>query len=50
MFDLLARGLDNTASRISIDTHLTPFKVKNGIIEEIEVVDELGKYNPTIRS
>lgn len=43
-FDLLARGLDNTASRISIDSELTPFVVKSGKYKEIEVVDELGKY------
>lgn len=43
-FDLLARGLDNTASRISIDTRLTPFMVKNGIYKEIEAIEELGKY------
>lgn len=43
-FDLLARGLDNTASRISIDSALTPFVVKSGNYKEIEAVDELGKY------
>lgn len=43
-FDLLARGLDNTASRISIDTKLTPFMVKSGIFKEIEAIEELGKY------
>ncbi|MFE0556609.1 helix-turn-helix domain-containing protein [Paenibacillus sp. NPDC058910] len=43
-FDLLARGLDNTASRISIDSELTPFVVKSGKYREIEAVDELGKY------
>jgi AraC-like DNA-binding protein len=43
-FDLIARGLDNTASRISIDTKLTPFMVKSGIYKEIEAIEELGKY------
>ncbi|MEF3311972.1 helix-turn-helix domain-containing protein [Paenibacillus sp. GYB004] len=43
-FDLIARGLDNTASRISIDTRLTPFMVKSGIYKEIEAIEELGKY------
>ncbi|MDF2815583.1 MAG: AraC family transcriptional regulator, partial [Paenibacillus sp.] len=43
-FDLLARGLDNTASRISIDPKLTPFMVKNSIYKEIEAIEELGKY------
>jgi len=43
-FDLLARGLDNTASRISIDPKLTPFVVRSGNYKEIEAVDELGKY------
>ncbi|OZB95270.1 helix-turn-helix domain-containing protein [Paenibacillus sp. XY044] len=48
--DVLAKGLDNTASRISIDAKLTPFMVKSGNYNEIEAVDELGKYkaNSTI--
>ncbi|MCQ6563048.1 helix-turn-helix domain-containing protein [Paenibacillus mendelii] len=43
-FDLLVRGLDNTASRISIDRHLTPFMVRSGIYNEMEAVEELSKY------
>ncbi|MEF3307005.1 helix-turn-helix domain-containing protein [Paenibacillus sp. GYB003] len=43
-FDLLAKGLDHTASRISIDPKLTPFMVKNGIFKEIEAIEELSKY------
>ncbi|RKN85176.1 helix-turn-helix domain-containing protein [Paenibacillus ginsengarvi] len=43
-FDLLAKGLDNTAARLSIDSKLTPFMVKNGTYKEIEAIEELGKY------
>ncbi|UQZ82959.1 HTH-type transcriptional regulator YesS [Paenibacillus konkukensis] len=43
-FDLVAKGLDNTASRLSIDPKLTPFMVKNGTYKEIEAIEELAKY------
>ncbi|WP_168735613.1 helix-turn-helix domain-containing protein [Cohnella fermenti] len=43
-FDLMAKGLDKTASRISIDTDLTPFSVRNGSYNGVIAKDELATY------
>lgn len=43
-FDLFARGLDNSAARISIDPHLRPFAVKDGIYNQMQAIEEISKY------
>ncbi|WP_168122569.1 helix-turn-helix domain-containing protein [Paenibacillus sp. HB172176] len=43
-FDLMAKGLDKTASRISIDSDLTPFNVRNGSYNGVIAKDKLATY------
>lgn len=42
--DVIQSGLDKTASRISIDSLLTPYMVKSDTYSGIEAVEELNQY------